>query len=55
MHKDLVVSRKRIHETEHLVPGGGVDQGIDTKEREAIIRAGFIEVGEVYAHSPFAV
>jgi hypothetical protein len=55
VHKDLIVSGKCVHEAKQPIPGSGVDQSINAGKREAIFGAGLIEVGEIYAHSPFAV
>jgi hypothetical protein len=55
MHEDLIVAREGIHETEQLIFRGRVYQCIDTRERKAVFRTGFVEVSEVYTHPPFAV
>jgi hypothetical protein len=47
--------KKSIHEAKQPVSGGGVDQSINAGEREAVFGTSLIEVGEIYAHSPFAV
>ena len=55
MYEDLVVTRDCIHEAEQFIPGCRVNQGINAWEGEAVIWTGFVEVSEVYSHSPLSV
>jgi hypothetical protein len=36
-HEDLIVFRKRVHEAEQPVSGGGIDQSINARERETVL------------------
>ena len=55
MHEDLVITKECVHEVEQFVPRRKIDQGINAWEGEAVFWIGFVEVGEVYAHSPLSV
>ena len=50
-HVDLVVAVKGIQEAQQVAFGGGVDNLVNAREREGILRAGHVEVGEVDTHA----
>lgn len=49
----MVISGIGIQEVEECEFGGGVDELVDLEERKTVLGAGFIEIREVHAHSPF--
>ena len=55
MHEYLIIARECVHETHQLMPRGGVDQLVDVRQREGVLRAGLVEVCEVYADFPLPV
>ena len=55
VYEDLVLIKECVHEAEQFVLGRRVNQGINAWEGEAVFWIGFVEVGEVYAHSPLSV
>ena len=54
-HLYLVISREGVHKGKKLVPGRQVHKLVNLGQREAILRAGVIQIREVDAHSPFPV
>ena len=55
VHTDLVVAREGIHKTEKFIACCSVHDEVDPWQREAVLWAGFVYVGEVDTESPFAV
>ena len=55
VHADLVVAGKGIHKTEKFMAGGGVHDEVDPWQREAVLRACFVYVGEIDTESPLAI
>ena len=53
VHADLVIAGKGIHKTEMAC--GGVHDEVDPWQREAVLQACFIYVGEVDTESPLAI
>ena len=50
-HLDLVIAREGIQEAQQVTLGGGVGDLVDARERERILWAGMVEVGEVDTHA----
>ena len=55
VHADLVVAGKGIHKTEKFMARGGVHNEVDPWQRESVLRARFVYVGEVDTESPLAI
>ena len=55
MHQDLVIPRESIHEAEHLMTGGGVDQQIYAREGVTVFRTCSVQVRVVDTKPPFAI
>ena len=55
VHTDLVVAGEGIHKTEEFVARSGIYDEVDSRQREIVLRARFVDVSEVDAESPFAV
>ena len=55
VHADLVVAEKGIHKIEKFMACSGVHDEVDPWQREAVLRACFVYVGEVDTESPLAV
>lgn len=49
MHVNLVITTIGVHPAQQFMPNHVVDQLIYSREREAILRAGFVQVAEVDA------
>ena len=54
-HAYLVVAGKGIHKTEKFMACGGVHDEVDPWQREVVLRACFVYVGEVDTESPLAI
>ena len=54
-HLYLVVSEEGVYNREELVPGHRVHKLVNPRQREAVLRAGAIQIREVDTHSPFLV
>ena len=54
-HLYLVVSGEGVHKGKKLVPNHRVHKLVNPGQREAVLRAGAIQIHEVDAHSPFLV
>ena len=48
-----MVTSVGIEETHPVMLGSGVDHLVNLWEREAVLGAGFVEVGEIHADPPF--
>ena len=55
VHVDLVVAGEGIYKTEEFIVGSGIHDEVDSRQRETIFWACFIDVSEVDAESPLAV
>ena len=55
VHTDLVVAGKGIHKNEKFMACGGVHDEVDPWQREAVLWACFVYVGEVDTESPLAI
>ena len=55
VHADLVVAGEGIHKTEELMAGSGIHDEVDSRHRETVFWACFVDVNEVDAESPLAV
>ena len=55
IHADLVVARESIHKTEEFMAGCCIYDEVDSRQRETILWACSVEVGEVNAESPLTV
>ena len=55
LHANLVVAGKGIHNTEKFMACGGVHDEVDPWQREAVLRACFVYVGEVDTESPLTI
>ena len=55
VHIDLVVAGKGIHKAEKFMACGGVHDEVDPWQREVILWACFVYVGEVDTESPLAI
>ena len=55
VHTDLVVAGKGIHKTEKFMACGGVHDEVDPRQREAVLWACFVYVGEVDIESPLSI
>ena len=55
VHTDLVVAGEGIHKTEKFMACCSVHDEVDPQQREAVLRACFVYVGEVDTESPLAV
>lgn len=49
MHRDLMISSERVHEGHHLVAHRVVDQMVDVRLWEEILRACIVQVSEIDA------
>ena len=54
-HPNLIIVGERIHESEKLVARGCIHQLVDSGQRVTVLRTGFIQLFEVYAHPLFTV
>lgn len=54
-HAYLIVSQESIHEGQQLVVRSGIYQLVDSRERIAILRISFIQVGIINAHRPVTI
>jgi hypothetical protein len=52
LHIYLVVTREAVEEGHDFASGRVIDYFVDPRQREIVLWAGFIETGEVDAHSP---
>ena len=50
-----MVTSVSIEETDSVVSDSSVDHLVDLWEGEAVLRAGFVEVGEVHTDSPLPI
>ena len=55
VHIDLVVAGKGIHKAEKFMACGGVHDEVDPWQREVVLWACFVYVGEVDIESPLAI
>ena len=55
VHANLVVAREGIHKTEEVMASGGIHDEVDSRQRETVFWACFVDVSEVDAESPLAV
>ena len=55
IHTDLVVSGEGVHETEKFMVGCGVHDEVDPWQREVVLWACFVDIGEVNIESPFTI
>ena len=55
VHTDLVIAGEGVHKTEMFMAGCGVHDEVDPWQREAVLWACFVDVGEVNTESPFAI
>ena len=55
VHTDLVIAGKGIHKIENFMACGGVHDEVDPWQREAVLRACFVYVGEVDTESPLSI
>ena len=55
IHANLVVAGESIHKAEEFMAGCGIYNEVDSRQRETIFWACFIDVSEVDAESPLAV
>ena len=51
----MVVAGEGIHKTEKFMAGSGIQDEVDTRQRETIFWACFVDVSEVDVESPLAV
>ena len=54
-HTDLVVAGEGIHKTEEFMARSGIYDEVDSRQRETVLWACFVDVSEVDAGSPFSV
>src|SRR5262249_34445057 len=52
---DLIVSRKSIHKGQHLIPCGVVDQDINVRKWEVVLRTGLIQISEVNTNADLPI
>jgi len=50
-----VIAGVAIEKEEELAPSGGVDDLVDAREDERGLRAVFVEISVINAHSPFFI
>ena len=55
VHADLVLAGEGIHKTEKFMVGSGIHDEVDTRQRETVLWACFVDVNEVDAESPLVV
>ena len=55
VHADLVVAGEGIHKTEEFMAGSGINDEVDSWQRETIFWACSVDVNEVDAESPLVV
>ncbi|KAL5547978.1 hypothetical protein UlMin_003209 [Ulmus minor] len=55
VHPDLIISRVCIKETLSFIASCCIDELVYLQEREAVLRAIFIEIGEINTDPPFAI
>ena len=55
VHTDLVVAGEGIHKTEEFMARSGIYDEVDSRQRETVLWACFVDVSEVDAESPFSV
>ncbi|KAL5547981.1 hypothetical protein UlMin_003212 [Ulmus minor] len=55
VHPNLIISRVCIKETLSFIASCCVDELVYLREREAVLRAIFIEIGEINTDPPFAI
>ena len=53
-HWNLMITSVSIEETHSVVPDIGVDHLVDLRERETVLMAVFVEVGEVHIDFPLS-
>ena len=53
--RDLMVTLVSVEETHPVMPGSCFNQLVDLWKREAVLGAGFVEVGEVHANPPLPI
>ena len=54
VHADLVVAEEGIHKTEEFIAGSGSHDEVDSRQRETVFWACFVDVSKVDAESPLA-
>ena len=55
VHADLVVAGEGIHKTEEFMVGSGINDEVDSRQRETVFWACSVDVSEVDAESPLTV
>ena len=55
VHTDLVIAEEGVHKTEEFMACCGVHDEVDPRQREAVLWACFVDVGEVDTESPLAI
>ena len=55
VHADLIVAGEGIHKTKKFMAGSGIHDEVNTRQRETVLWACFVDVSEVDAESPLAV
>jgi hypothetical protein len=55
LHVNLVIARKAIEQRHYFTSCCGINDFVDSWQREIVLWTDFIEIGEVYAHSPFSI
>ena len=55
VYDDLVVAGEGIHKTEEFMAGSGIYDEVDSRQRETVFWACFVDVSEVDAESSLAV
>ena len=55
VHTDLVVAKEGVHKTEEFMACCGIHDEVDPWQREAILWACFVDVGEVNTESPLSI
>ena len=55
VHTDLVIAGEGIHKTKEFVARSGIYDEVDSRQRETVLWARFVDVSEIDAESPFAV
>ena len=55
VHTDLVVVGEGIRKTEEFMASSGIYDEVDSRQRETVLWARFVDVSEVDAESPLVV
>ena len=51
MHEYLIIAGERVHEAHQLMPGSGIDQLVEVRQRKGVLWARLVEVCEPYVDS----